>query len=151
MKKSIFIQTIFVGVALTSCAQNAAPKVVSDAFTAKFPTAKSVNWDKENDQEWEAEFKMDGKEYSANFSIGGEWLETEQEIKKSALPTEVLSTIAANFADYKIDEAEKAETKTGTVYEVILEKGEAEIEVVFDVTGKILSQKVHQEEEEEMK
>lgn len=141
--------SLFAGFAITSCAQEKAPTVVSDAFTAKFPSAKSVKWDKENDTEWEAEFKMNGKEFSAIFSNSGEWLETEQEIKKSELPATVLASIKTNFANHKIDEAEKAEKKTGTVYEVILEKGKLEIEVVFDADGKVLYQKVHDEEEED--
>jgi hypothetical protein len=149
MKKSILILTVFAGFAITSCAQDVAPKVVSDAFTAKFPKAKSVKWEKENDKEWEAEFKLDGKEFSANFLNNGEWIETEHEIKKSELPEAVTASIKANFADHKIDEAEKSEKKEGTFYEVILEKGDHEMEVVFDATGKVISKKEHSEDDED--
>jgi hypothetical protein len=151
MKKSILIMTLFAGFTLTSCAQDTTPKVVSEAFNTKFPAAKSVKWDKENGKEWEAEFKMNGKEYSANFSMNGEWLETEQEIKKSELPSAVLASIKTNFADHKIDEAEKSDKKEGTFYEVILEKGEHEMKVVFDASGKVISEKVVQEDEDDEK
>lgn len=143
--------TLLTGFAITSCAQDSTPKAVSDAFTAKFPTAKSVKWDKENDKEWEAEFKMNGKEYTANFSNNGEWLETECEIKKSELPAAVLTSIKTNFAEYKIDEVEISESMKVTVYEVILEKGNDEMEVVFDKSGKIISKKVHKEDDEDEK
>jgi len=76
---------MIVGIAtLQSCGQSV-PEKVKSAFAGKFPNASSVKWDKENDEEWEAEFKMDGKEYSANFTVDGNWKETEYEIKKSEI------------------------------------------------------------------
>lgn len=149
MKNSILMLTLIVGSNVT--AQDQVPKAVSDAFSAKFPTVKSVKWEKESDQEWEGEFKMDKKEYSANFSNSGEWLETETEIKSSELPAAVLASIKANFSDHKIEEVEKADKKSGTVYEVLLEKGEHEMEVVFDAAGKVLTNKEHVESSKEVR
>ncbi len=63
----LLVTSIF---AFTSSADKA-PKKVIDAFTKKFPTAKKVKWEKENDKKWEAEFKMNRKEYSANFLSDG--------------------------------------------------------------------------------
>ena len=54
-----------------------------EAFNANFPDAKKVKWKIEDTIEWEAEFRMNRKEYSANFNNNGEWQETEYELKKS--------------------------------------------------------------------
>lgn len=48
-----------------------APKAVLKTFAKKFPTAKSVQWEKENAKEYEASFTMDGVKYSASFSNDG--------------------------------------------------------------------------------
>jgi uncharacterized membrane protein YkoI len=148
MKKPIGILTLFVSVTLLSCAQDT-PAKVAESFKTKFPTAKSVKWEKENEKEWEAEFKMEGKEYSANFSVDGTWLETEHEIKNNELPEAVKMALKNDFGVYEIEEIEISEKSNGTAYEVELEKGEQTLEVVFDVSGKVLSKKEVIESEEE--
>src|SRR5689334_9737088 len=70
------------------------PTPVKDAFAKLFPSVKNVAWSKENDSEFEAEFKNGGKELSANFDQTGKWIETETEIKKSELPAAVQATIS---------------------------------------------------------
>lgn len=144
--KLMSVAVLLVGV--TACSQNA-PKEVKDAFNSKFPSASEVEWEKENDSEWEAEFKLDGKEYSANFSTDGNWLETEHEIDASELPELVKNTINKEFSGYEIEKAEIAEKTNGTVYEITLEKGEEEIEVVIDDAGKIIKQETKKEDEDE--
>ncbi len=126
-----------------------APKTVKDAFAKKFPTVKKVKWEKENNTEWEAEFKMEGTEYSANFMEDGTWKETEHEIKKNAIPANVKTTLDTEFSGYKIDEAELTETQEGSVYEFELENGEEEMEVVIDTTGKVVNKKMKDEDEED--
>lgn len=49
------------------------PEAVKTAFSQKFPAAKKVSWDMESASEWEAEFKLEGNEYSANFLTDGTW------------------------------------------------------------------------------
>ena len=44
-----------------------APANVKAAFAKKFPAATKIKWGKENEKEWEAEFKMDG------FKVDGFW------------------------------------------------------------------------------
>ncbi|PNW27512.1 PepSY-like domain-containing protein [Formosa algae] len=115
-----------------------APKKVTYAFELKFPKAKKVKWEKENDTEWEVEFKMNKTEYSANFLEDGTWTETEHEVNKRDIPAIVKSSLLSNFPGFKIEEAEISESKNGTVYEFEIEKDKEEIEVVIDVNGNIV-------------
>lgn len=132
-----------------ACAQTNAPTEVTTAFSQKFPTAKKVKWDKENETEWEAEFKMNGKEFSANFTSEGIWKETENEISEAEIPLAVKQTLESEFAGYKIEESEISETAAGKVYEFALEKDESELEVGIAPDGKVLKKEVKNEDEED--
>ncbi len=128
------------------------PVSVQSAFSKLFPTATEVKWSKESANEFEAEFKMNKTEKSANFDQTGRWLGTETEIKSAGLPQPVLATISKDFAGYKIEESEKAETPDkGTFYEMELEKGESKIEVQISADGKVLKKEEKKEKEEKSK
>jgi len=165
MKKLIVMLSIFVGSSLMASAQktattakstpvkeqksqsktHAVPEKVQEAFKLKFPTATSVKWEKENETEWEAEFKLDEKEYSTNFLSDGTWIETEQEITSSDLPKAVQQTLSKDFAGFKVEEVETTEKPNFKGYEVELKKGKEKMEVVFDANGKVISTKVANE------
>lgn len=123
-----------------------APQKVKQAFAKKFPTAKKVKWEKENASEWEAEFKMNKVEYSANFLEDGTWKETEHEIEEKAIPKNVKAALMTAFPGYEIEEAEISETKDGMVYEFEIEKGELEMEVAINSSGKVVKQEVKKED-----
>ena len=55
------------------------PTAVKDSFAKKYPTATDVEWIKEGSSKvvYEAEFKSEGKEITAEFSETGEFLEEE--------------------------------------------------------------------------
>src|SRR6185436_9933151 len=80
------------------------PSAVSSAFKSKFPAATKTDWEME-DGNYEAEFKMNGEEMSANFDKEGKWIETETEIKVSALPGLVSAALKKEFPDWKIEKA----------------------------------------------
>lgn len=90
-----------------------APTEVSAAFRKKFPAAPAdVDFHKERNGEWEAEFEQNGKETSANFAADGRWLETETEVTAAALPAALQTTLQTTKKVRKIERIEKAD---GTV------------------------------------
>ena len=121
------------------------PIRVKEAFAKKFPNIKKVKWEKESDSEWEGEFKIKGMEYSANFLEDGTWKETEHEIKRNAIPSNIKTILDTEFSDYKIEEAEISETQNGSVYEFELEKGELNTEITIDLKGNVISKVTSQE------
>lgn len=125
------------------------PKAVETAFQQKFPDAKKVKWEKENENEWEAEFEMNGKEYSANFLSDGTWKETEYEISLSEIPEEVMHTIDAQFPDHEVEEVELSERALGNVYEFELESADEEVEVEITADGSSMKKTYKNEEEQE--
>lgn len=126
------------------------PKVVKDAFAKKFPNAKSVSWDQENASEWEAEFKMDGAEYSANFTNDGAWKETEHEVKQNDVPQNVMASLKKEFPGYGIKESEISETAEGMVYEFEINKSGKTMEVAIDKNGQIVKKESADQEENGM-
>jgi len=134
----------------TACGQkNEVPAKVKTAFNQKFPDATKVEWGRENAKEWEAEFKMDGKNYSANYDNNGNWMETEYRVSENELPSAVKSTLSSKYASSKILVAEISKTKDGKVYEVLLKTNGEKSEVVLTPNGKILKQKEEKKENDE--
>ncbi len=134
----------------TACGQKEdVPEKVRTAFSQKFPNAKRVEWDKENDSEWEAEFRMNGKAYSADFDNNGTWKETEHKIKRSEILTPVRSTLENEYAGYEIEEAEVLETPEGKFFEIEIEKDEHDMEIVFDISGSIVKKSAVDDDEDD--
>ncbi len=152
MKKLTFIAALVLAVTMNSCAQKSesknVPEKVLSALNAKFPDAKKVEWEMETDSEWEAEFKWNGKQYSANFSTEGEWHETEYEIKESEIPSNIRAILDQYFSEYKIEEPEISETSMGKSYEMEIEAGKEEYEVTIDTKGNLTKKKESEENDE---
>jgi len=131
--KKMMILALF---ALVSCATAFSanpPEAVLTAFQQKFPNAQDVDWSKEKNGEWEAEFELPGShEMSATFSADGRWLETETEIVFSELPTPIITALQGK----KVKEAARIEKADGsTVYEAEIKRKD----LIFDAYGKLLN------------
>jgi uncharacterized membrane protein YkoI len=124
------------------------PKAVVTAFQTHFKGAKADAWDKEKNGEFEAEFKMNKVEMSANFSADGKLMETEEEIATSALPKSATEYVTKNYAGCKIEEAAKITNSAGKItYEAEVKKGKEEIELIFDAKGNFEKKMVEAQDE----
>ncbi|MDB4582298.1 PepSY-like domain-containing protein [Draconibacterium sp.] len=146
MKKLIFIIAVL-AFALFACTQTP-PQKVANSFAQKFPNVTKVHWEQEEENEWEAEFKMNKKEMSATYDNEGTWLETKVEMNKKELPAVVANVIKEKYSDYKVDEAVEIETPDFKGYEIALEQKEKEIELLITSTGEV-TVKMEDEEDEE--
>ncbi len=125
--------------AKTPKAKTAVPEAVKTAFKQRFPQVKKVEFDRERNGEYEAEFKENGVKMSANFTADGIWRETETEIKVAELPTAVTQAIAAKYPKAKVVGAAKIETADkGTHYEADLKTGAKKSEILFDEAGNVV-------------
>ncbi|MBT32833.1 MAG: hypothetical protein CMO01_24505 [Thalassobius sp.] len=144
MKKTLIIAFSLSVLSMQSCMHKTdsemVPEEVLAAFNAKFKDYKKLKWEKENEEEWEAEFVMDEKEYSANFLTNGDWKETEYEIKGSDLPDKILYILNENFSDYKIKECEIVLSNEGTSYEMEIKTNKEEFEILIDSKGNLTKQ-----------
>ncbi len=116
------------------------PAAVTDRFTSLHPTTGKAEWETEEDGSYEAEYKVEGREYSDTYSAAGDLLETEQELKKNDLPAAVLATLARDFAGHEIEEAARITYPDGRiVYEAELEgKDDAKFDALFTEDGTLV-------------
>lgn len=148
MKKVLYSAGLLLAFAIPSHAQHKVPEKVKDAFHEKFPHVTRVKWEKEHENEWEGEFEMDGTKYSANFTSGGVWKETEREIENSEIPEAIIALLDKAYNDYEIEEAEMGENQQGKFYEFEIEVGKEEYEVMIDANGKLTSKAPKEERDE---
>lgn len=134
MQKLMLLLTLCFGYGFSACAQKATtPAAVVSAFQQKFPNVKDIDWGKEKNGDWEAEFEQGDVEMSANFSAAGLWLETETEISVKELPAPVQTALHGK----KVKEAAKIVRADGsTVYEAEVKHKD----FIYDANGKLLSQ-----------
>ncbi len=136
--KSYMLAFLLVSFAAIAPAQTKAPGAVKKAFEAKFANATNVKWGKENKNEYEADFTMDSKKYSANFLTDGSWKETEAQISVGELPTAVTSTYKKSHSLSLIKMVAKIELASGkTKYEIEYKEKNKTKEVVYDENGNI--------------
>jgi hypothetical protein len=139
MKKISLLISLMILITLHTNAQklNAAkvPVAVKAAFAKQFAGA-TAKWEKENG-EYEAGFKMEGKEMSALFTADGKMTESEISIKPTELPAKVLAYVKANYKDKKIKAGAKITKADGTInYEAEING----VDVMFDSDGKFLKE-----------
>lgn len=110
------------------------PTAVKSAFEKLYPNIKKVKWDKE-EENYEAGFEIQDKDYSLLLDNQGNVVEIEIEVDIQSLPSGAKEYISKNFPKQKIKEASKITDNKGVViYEVELKSGD----VFFDKNGNFI-------------
>ena len=126
------------------------PKKVQEKFIKLYPKTTEVKWSKEGKEEFEAEFKDNGKSISVVINDEGKLLETETVIEIKELPAAVGPFVAKNYKDYKITEAAKIIDDKGVLtYEAQISKNKEKKDLMFDKDGNIIVKKMEKSESEE--
>ncbi len=136
MKNIILMVVVAVLSISATYAQKDVPQAAIASLKQKFPKAEKVSWDKEKNGDFEAEFKLNGKEMSVTYSAKGEWLETETGILVSDLPAPVMAAFKKEHGAAKIKEVAKIESTKPIVYEIEYKDGLKTKEVMYDAQGK---------------
>jgi len=138
MKKSVMAMALimlsFVSFAQKTKEQNV-PQIIKNSLIEKFPNAKNVKWDKEENN-FEASFKNNNIDNSILFNANGKIIETEIAIDVNQLPKNALQYLNDNFKNKKIKETAKIITEKGdTIYEAEI-KGN---DLFFDENGNFIT------------
>jgi hypothetical protein len=127
MKKSILVIVIafFSSLVIAQAKTNAEiPKKVSEAFSAKYPSAEIKKW-KAAKGDYVAEFNLEKKKFIAHYSSTGEWIKTESKIKLSNnLPEAVQDGLhKSEYASWSINEIKQVEKPGKNVYTIHVHDG----------------------------
>jgi hypothetical protein len=146
MKKLLGIVVILFTVIATSVAQKKneekeskknikIPAAVRSAFTAKYPNAAKVVWEKEEGN-YEANWGgKEGEDNSVQFTPSGNFIEVINLIPVSKLPAPVISYVKAHYKGARITEAGKVTDAKGKIFY------EAEVnrkDILFDEKGNFI-------------
>ena len=110
------------------------PSAVTTKFTALYPNVKEVKWEKEG-ADYEAEFEVNEVETSANFDAAGNFLESETEVAKTALPAAANDYLAKNAPGVKVKEVSKITDASG---KITWEAEAGKLDYIFDENGNFI-------------
>lgn len=140
MKKVVFslLAVVFSLSVVNAQSEEDVPKKVKDAFTAKYPKASDVEWEKSSQNQWQAEFEMNAKEIEVVFDKDGRWMGTQTEMDQAKLPAAIKKAIAEKYKGYTVEEVEMVEViNTAKMYKVEMENGDMETEAMFFEDGSL--------------
>jgi len=116
MKKYFIISILMFSQIILNAQKNKVTDEAQKAFQTKFPTAKDAKWEREGKNEFEVAFNLEGQKASANFSIKGEWIETEHTIIESTLPQGFLDNFKKAKKGARINQIFKVDRADGKSY-----------------------------------
>ena len=121
------------------------PSEVTNAFAAKYPEAKDVEW-KDKMSNFSARFtSKDSRKCEASFNKKGEWQSTEEDLDSTQLPEEVKDGFSkSRYSDRKLTEIVKIEKKDAEVqYRLLVKKNDVEKKYLyFNKEGKLMKEAV---------
>jgi hypothetical protein len=139
MKTLFFIFLISVGLSLAACSQQLSaketPALVQNTLKARYPDGTAVEWEKKKNL-FEAEFFQGDQELSVLIDPAGHIKMIKQDIPAAELPGAIAEALRKDHPDFKIDDAEKLEQGGQVYYQVELEKGFRERQLVFGSDGR---------------
>ncbi len=116
------------------------PAAVTEAFSAKYPTAKNVSW-VDKITAYQAEFAMDTHEYEASFNGKGIWEKTEKKLSEEEIPSAVKDGLSkSKYADWEVKyQKEIVNSSGGTEYRLYVKKNDLQKKYLyFNAEGQLL-------------
>lgn len=110
---------------------------IQAAVVKIYPQARIVEMDKDR-QTIEVDIIDNNIKRDVYLDLSFNWLRTETEIRRDALPIEAANRLASEYANWVIDSVKLVETPQGSYYLVELDKGERDKNVKIDASGNIL-------------
>lgn len=113
------------------------PSIIRNSLATNF-SEDHAHWNKEGTN-YEASFKLKGKEISVLFDDAGNVVETEKEIGIAELPPSVIDILKNEYSRYELEEFARIDTQGVITYEVELKQKEQSFNLIFDSDGKVIA------------
>lgn len=146
MKKNILIALCFICIPHLFFAQaiktKEVPKEVVNQFKVKNPKAKSITWEKE-DENFVALFKDNKNDAKSYFSASGDWMKTMITVDKEDIPTNIFNYAKKTYPTYTdLEEMYFVKQKNEKDYylvDIVVSSEKIIVNVKFNVTGRYVS------------
>ncbi|MGV8963267.1 MAG: PepSY-like domain-containing protein [Candidatus Saccharimonadaceae bacterium] len=131
-----------------SCRENKkAPESMQASMEKLFPGISKVEWDDEEDNTWEAEFKNNGIKTSVTFNADGSLKEIEEEIALADFPQAAQNYLKQNYPGEKTEDITKmTNDKNIITYEAEVK----DLNLIFDPQGNFIKMKNEDKEYTEL-
>ena len=126
------------------------PESVKASFQKMFPDARVKTWEQEKFGLYEAETKINGHPASVTFNANGLHQRTEEEVKQSELPGEVIVHAKEMFPGYSIAECQLISTPDQRkLFEVEMKKDGDRKSLIFDENNTLLRVEIDEDDDDE--
>ncbi len=126
----------------------AVPDVAKRAFEAAYPAVKDAQW-KHDEDGFEAEWKVNGMQHAVVYDAKGTVLLTEEQVTEAQMPTTIAPYLAENHTGMAVVKVGIEQKGGVTTYEVELDNGGKELELLFDADGNYIGTEADDSAEEE--
>lgn len=135
----ILISSILVSFSLyaSDLTPDQVPSDVQNTITKNYKNIRDLSWEKDG-RNYQAEFKVDLKEYEVIMNEKGKILAVYQDISINELPDKVRKTIQSNYSNYKIEDVENLKVKSIDYYKIELESSDGEMKIFINSKGEIV-------------
>lgn len=145
MMKNVLAAVLVVVGFVGSCAQDIqqkdVPSVVLNAFMTAYPQAVDVEWERQGGT-YNVDFEIGKTDHEAWYEASGKLLKHKEDIPLNALPAAVSDAIKKEFAEYKIDDADKIEENGKTFYLIGLDGSPNDRILHLSPDGKVLDNRI---------
>src|SRR5688500_2976173 len=93
--------------------QGAVPDNVVESFNGEFASASDVDWDSQDDG-YEAEFSLNGKESEVLYDMSGNKKMVKTEIERTELPQAIQDKLDKEYASFEFSEFARVEKEGKT-------------------------------------
>jgi hypothetical protein len=136
MKKVLFALIVFCMCQTHAQEKSKTPEAAKVAFHEMFPNATSAKWGKE-ENDYEVDFKLNGKKMSALFDAKGNHKETEEAVKEADIPAKAITYFKEHYKNISAKEFAKI---TRADKQILYEIGIKGKDILFDAEGNFVKE-----------
>lgn len=145
----LLISPVLVVAQHTPIPESEVPESVRSSFQKMFPEAKVKTWEREKYGLYEAETQLNGHPASVTFNANGLHQRTEEELKQSEMPGDVIVHAKKMFPDYGISECQVISTPDRRkLFEVEMSREEDRKSLIFDENNTFLRVEVDEDDDD---
>lgn len=137
----VFVAAGFLGSCAQDIQQKDVPSVVLNAFLTSYPQATDVEWERRGNV-YNVEFEIAKIDHEAWYDASGKLSKHKEEVPLHLLPTPVLDLVKKDFANYKLDDADKIEEDGKTFYLLELDGSPNDRILHVSPEGKLLENRI---------